>query len=698
MRRNSLRCFAVFALLLLCLLYNNTVFAADKYGSFNIVFSAQDEYRYEEGQSEYRLTDIKELYSEDESGTKYYSAKVKYSKTAYDEDEILELIKSSEGFLKASRDEMMNIDSWYDKESDQYMNRQWYLDAIDAYSAWNALDDAPGKDIVVAVIDSGVNYTHKDLSKNMWINEAEANGISGVDDDGNGVEDDIYGACFYSDDKDGNTVNGDPYDTDKDGHGTHVAGIIAMEEGSGGGRGIAYGAKIMAVKTGGSDGRFLVSDVISSVNYAVKMGADIINMSFGSSNQSEVFEALLRNASQKCILVAAAGNDGISSDEEKMYPAAYPFVIGVMASDWDNTIAEWSNYDTRRKNVITYDIAAPGVGIWSTVLNDGYKYMSGTSMAAPVVAASAAIVLGDAISKGIDDPVRYTFAQLINSSGNYVSYEDKTGEVYTYKNVNIFDALTTSPALNISVCDYRYKVGTTGAEFEEDVILKGGNTSIYCGYSVQNVWEAAENVNITATVDSDVCRLIRGEGVIGSIKENETKVITVNDNNAMIFEFAGMPGNTYDIPVRYMITGNLKGDMSVTISEVYEDTIRIRVDEEELQKQAADNFQLQTDNVNAAAASKPGMVKNLKINSIKKSRRNKFSRSTLKWSRVKGAKKYVIYYSAKKKNGFKKLAICSNNKYVHKFKSAKRFYYKVRAYVVCNGRKIYGKYSKTVRG
>ncbi len=192
--------------------------------------------------------------------------------------------------------------------TDPLYAQQWHLAATHVPEAWQWLSDhglPPGgsRDIVVAVIDTGVSYTHPDLAANMWVNAVELNGISNFDDDGNGYKDDIYGADTVA--PDGNPV-------DDHGHGTHVAGIIAAQANNGiGGVGVAYNVQIMAIKAAQYSGVLSASDIAEGVYYAVQKGADVINMSFGGYARSQLEEDALAVAFGTSVLVAAAGNDGL---------------------------------------------------------------------------------------------------------------------------------------------------------------------------------------------------------------------------------------------------------------------------------------------------------------------------------------------------------------------------------------------------
>ena len=148
------RYISILLFILVCFLYNNTVFAADKYDSFNMVFSVYGDYSWNGNGKDYRLEEVNELFSSDRFGAaKYYSARVEYRKSVYSEEEIIDVIKEREGFCEASRDEVMYSEEIPAARLDPYMQKQWYLDNIDAYDAWGLADGAPGKDIVVAVVD-----------------------------------------------------------------------------------------------------------------------------------------------------------------------------------------------------------------------------------------------------------------------------------------------------------------------------------------------------------------------------------------------------------------------------------------------------------------------------------------------------------------------------------------------------------------
>lgn len=254
---------------------------------------------------------------------------------------------------------------------------------MDVVEAWNIQTGDPN--LVIAVIDEGVQWDHPDLANNMWVNTGEVAG-NGIDDDGNGFVDDVYGYDFYSDD-------GDPMD--EGGHGTHVAGTICAEANNGIGIvGVVQQCKIMALRFLGPQGGS-TSGGIASLDYAVQMGAKISNNSWGGGGFSQaLYDSIAAARDADHIFLAAAGNggsDGIGDNNDGLphYPSNYnlPNVVSVAATDNRDEIAGFSNYGS-----VSVDIGAPGVDIASTYINDGYVWNSGTSMATPNVTGVVALI------------------------------------------------------------------------------------------------------------------------------------------------------------------------------------------------------------------------------------------------------------------------------------------------------------------
>ena len=251
---------------------------------------------------------------------------------------------------------------------------------INAPEAWNISTN--GTNVIVAVIDTGIDYTHPDLAANMWVNAAEANGLPGVDDDGNGYIDDIYGYDFVN--NDGNPMD-DHY------HGTHCAGTIGAVGNNGVGvTGVCWNAKIMALKFLDSSGSGYDSDAIECIHYAILMGAKVLSNSWGGGGYSQALKDAIDAAGNANILfIAAAGNSNSNNDTSPFYPASYTSanIIAVLATDRYDNMSGFSSY-----GLTSVDIGAPGSDILSCQPGGNYQYLSGTSMATPHVSGAAALV------------------------------------------------------------------------------------------------------------------------------------------------------------------------------------------------------------------------------------------------------------------------------------------------------------------
>ena len=408
--------------------------------------------------------------------------------------------------------------------------------------AWHWLSDhglPPGgnRDIVVAVIDTGVDYTHPDLAANMWTNSREIAG-NGIDDDGNGFVDDVHGANVG-----GNQHSGNPLDDH--GHGTHVAGIIAAQAGNGiGGVGVAYNTQIMAIKAAQYSGVLATSDIAEGIYYAVAQGADVINMSFGGYARSQVEEDALAVAFGQAVLVAAAGNDGKVNLPCARRPRHVPGCLQLGAggdgspTDPDAQGTTWPVSRTttaQPHDTHEYELMAPGVDVWSTLPNGQYAAWDGTSMAAPVVSGIAALARTKWSDKDLYSS-RFIMGQIATTSDHQATRRGVADVVHAQR-------LTadTAPQPELSYLEHwLFDTTAQAAGNDDDGIVDAGET-IDLAIVIRNHWGKADPVTVTleawaegAFQPDPYVTMITGTvdyGAIGSFNQ---------DDNGLIYDSQGV--------------------------------------------------------------------------------------------------------------------------------------------------------------
>jgi subtilisin family serine protease/Ca2+-binding RTX toxin-like protein len=302
---------------------------------------------------------------------------------------------------------------------------------IDAPEAWDIQTGNPN--LVIGVIDTGVDYNHPDLVGNIWTNSGEiAN--DGIDNDNNGYIDDIRGWDFAYNDN-------NPMDVQ--GHGTHVSGTIAGKGNNGVGvTGVAWNAKIMPLKFLNDQGSGTLSAAILAINYATAKGVKLTNNSWGGGGYSQaLYDAINAAGQQGALFIAAAGNDSKNTDITPAYPASYNLanIISVASTTRTDSLSYFSNY-----GLTSVDLGAPGSDIYSTLPNNSYGTYSGTSMASPHVAGAAALVWSQ-------NPT-WTAQQVKNTLMNTGdSIAALAGKTVSGKRLNVFNALAAANLPSVSV-------------------------------------------------------------------------------------------------------------------------------------------------------------------------------------------------------------------------------------------------------
>lgn len=459
---------------------------------------------------------------------------------------------------------------------------QWYLRSGNLQKSWDLLRTrgiAAGGDssVVVAVIDTGVDYTHEDLKDNIWVNTKEIPG-NGIDDDGNGYIDDVYGVDLET---------GRDSGMDDNGHGTHVAGIIAAANNHIGVVGLAYNVKLMPIKAGMASGFFNQSQIAKGILYAYDNGADVINMSFGGSASTIAVQDALETAYTRCVLVAAAGNDGAPNEgllARPTYPAALSYVMGVMSVDIRGVESGFTNYDVAAYNSVEYEVYAPGSQILSTIPGNRYATWSGTSMAAPYVSAMAAL-LRSAYPDTNTYPTKFIYGQIAATGGRSAICCDPEhhGLHNLPRIVDIYNALTQLPKPEVSAADFLvFDDKSLSDQNNGDGVIDAGET-VALAFTLRNRWGAAKDVTLSldaksqADIDCPYIEFLTNNvnygnvGTYASIDYGKTKegtfVTGVDADKSLLVKIADDCPNDYIIALNITVTA--KNDLDADDTKVY---------------------------------------------------------------------------------------------------------------------------------
>lgn len=359
----------------------------------------------------------------------------------------------------------------FDIPTDTRFNEQWHLynngqDVygqtgtsgvdINALKAWTKTKGS--EEVVVGVIDSGVDVSHEDLAPNIYINKGEIPN-DGLDNDGNNIIDDYSGYDFYNDDC---TV----YDSASDQHGTHVAGILGAADNGAGICGVATKIKVLPVKFIEGNSGF-TSDAIEAINYCKTMNVDAVNISWGSTAYNQALKDAMEESG--LLFITAAGNCGVSTSAVPIYPACFdlPNILSVAAVDNSGNLASFSSYGS------DVDVAAPGLNILSTLPNNQYGTLSGTSMACPTVTGIAALL------KSYEPDI--TVDEIINRiKSNVVKSYKLEGKVATGGRVDanaVLDDIVPQAEVGNFVPNTPYTINNNENKDIEDIINESQNNS-----------------------------------------------------------------------------------------------------------------------------------------------------------------------------------------------------------------------------
>ena len=384
--------------------------------------------------------------------------------------------------------------------NDPLFSSQDGLKRLQVENAWNR--STGSQDVVVAVSDTGIDFDHEDLKNQIWANPNEIP-ENGVDDDGNGYIDDVRGWDFAANDN-------DPRDENR--HGTHVSGIISAEGNNGKGvAGVTWHTRLMSVRFLDQDGSGTTEGGIDTILYASKMGARIINASWGGGGGSKALSDAIGFAwSKGTLLVAAAGNDAKSTDLIPQIPSSLnlPGIVSVASSASDGVLSSFSNF-----GVVSVDVVAPGSSVLSTLPGSDYGRLSGTSMATPMVSGVGALIL--ALYPDL------SAVELRNAILNAVVFRDSyNGKISTSGDINAELALTQFDGSSLQVWPKRVTLGT-GVDFQ--FTARGGTSGLSWSVSDSKVASISSSGVLTPKSAGTVIVTVKDSS--GVVSSTETLVV-----------------------------------------------------------------------------------------------------------------------------------------------------------------------------
>ncbi len=389
--------------------------------------------------------------------------------------------------------------------NDPLQSSQNYLNIIEALDAWDITQGS--EDVVIGIVDSGIDTDHEDLADKKAINEDEIPD-NGVDDDDDGFVDNVWGWDFIGNDINDIQEDNDPDEgsEDNDSHGTYVAGCTVAETNNNTGiAGVGYNTKFLVTKHSypGDTANSIYAGYLG-ISYMANQGVDIINLSFGGPGRNQFVQDLIDYAvvDQGCLVVASAGNDGSSTEN---YPAAYNHVLSVTATRQDDVKASFSN------TALSVDISAPGTGILTTAADNRYATVQGTSFSAPLVSGAAAL-----LKAAFPEMTGMQIGEILRVTADESIYEkpDNPQNRLGKGRLNIVRALTEQyPSIRIQESNLQNTQGRVPQE---------GDTVLITGAFVNYLWPSSSALTVTLSTDNAYVEILEEQVPLGVIAMNDT--------------------------------------------------------------------------------------------------------------------------------------------------------------------------------